>query len=187
MRKQIARTVPKVTVPLRRVAIHQLQDKVRRVWVERGPTNVLRSGGDAFVEKDRVGLGLVIRRQAGEHFKDEDSKRIPVDGFVIALLADDFGGKIIWGATERPGGVRAEFRKSKIGNFDMAILSKENILGLQITVDDVEGVKIVECECDLCRVEFSDGIGEALEKSKFELLVFESKNVDNARSTASKV
>jgi hypothetical protein len=132
--------MPKVTVPLRRIAIHQLQDEVRRVWGERGPTNVLRSSGDAFVEKDRIGLGLVIRRQAGEHFKDEDSKRIPIDGFVVALLADDFGGKIIWSATERPGGVRAEFRKTEISNFDMAILSKEDILGLQITVDDVERV-----------------------------------------------
>jgi hypothetical protein len=44
----------------------------------------------------------------------------------------------------------------------MAVSVEEQVLRLQITVDDVQGMQVVESESDLGGVELSDGVGESL-------------------------
>lgn len=78
-----------VAVPLARIALHELQDEVRRERVEVRPADARGALGDLLVEDDGGGVGLVEGRQAGEHLEDEHAEGVPVDGFVVARVADD--------------------------------------------------------------------------------------------------
>jgi len=69
---------------------------------------------------------------------------------------------IIRRSTQRPRDIRNEFRKPKVGHFHVSISAEEQVFGLQVTVDDVEGMKVVERQGDFCGVEFSDRVREAL-------------------------
>jgi hypothetical protein len=62
--------------------------------VEGGPTDEGGAALDLFVEEDGVGGGLVVGREAGQHFEDEDAEGVPVYGFVIPALADDLRGSV---------------------------------------------------------------------------------------------
>ena len=47
----------------------------------------------------------------------------------------------------------------------MPVAVEEQVLGLQISVDDILGMQIFECQRHFGRIEFSDGIWEALSLS----------------------
>ena len=87
---------------------------------------------------------------------------LPIDTFVVALGADNLRSEIIGRATQSPGNVRNLLGKPKIGNLEMPMSVQEQILWLEIAVDDVHAVKIVQCQCDLCGIEFGYRVGEAL-------------------------
>jgi hypothetical protein len=104
MCEYIAGAVLEVSVSFGGVAFHEFEDEVCGVFVECGPADEGWATGYFFVEEDGVGFGLVVRREAGEHFEDEDAEGVPVDGFVVSLLADD-----LWGALERVGMVEGDW------------------------------------------------------------------------------
>ena len=56
------------------------------------------------------------------------------------------------------GGERAG--EIEVGEGEVAGVLDEDVLGLEITVDDAEGVKMVESAEDLCQIEADDGGGE---------------------------
>ena len=89
MGKDVAGVVLDIFVALRGVAFHELEDEVRRVLVKRGPPDERRPPDDFLIEEDKVRFGLVVRWETGEHLEDEDAEGVPVDGFVVPLLADD--------------------------------------------------------------------------------------------------
>jgi hypothetical protein len=101
MRKDVAGAVAEVAVAPAGVAVHELEDEVRGVCVEGRPADGARAALDLLIQQDGIGVGLVVRREAGEHLEDEDAEGVPVDGFVIALLADDLVGALEGCAGER--------------------------------------------------------------------------------------
>lgn len=56
--------------------------------------------------------------------------------------------------------------ESKVRNLDVTVGTEKNVLGLEITVNDVEGVKVVEGKGNLSGEELGDGIREALMEVK---------------------
>ena len=47
----------------------------------------------------------------------------------------------------------------------MTVSVQQQVLGLEITVDDLLLVKVLECEGDFRGIEFGDGVGEPLHES----------------------
>jgi len=60
------------------------------------------------------------------------------------------------------------FGESEIGDLDVSVGSEEDVLRLEISVDDVEGVEVVESESDFGGVELGDRVGESLGGEKEE-------------------
>lgn len=54
------------------------------------------------------------------------------------------------------------FRKPEIRNLDMSIRPEQQVFRLEISVDDIEGVEVVDSEGDFCGVEFGNGVWESL-------------------------
>jgi hypothetical protein len=90
---------------------------------------------------------------------------LPIDTLVVALGANDLGREVIWRTTKGPSNVGNLLGKSKIGNLEMSMSVQKQVLGLEITVDDVHAVEIVQCQCDFCSIEFGYRVGEALGRS----------------------
>lgn len=87
---------------------------------------------------------------------------VPVDRLVVALGGDDLGRKVVRGAAEGPCDVRHLLGEAKIGDLEVAVAVEQQVLGLQVTVDDVVRVQVVQGQGDLGGVELGDGVGEAL-------------------------
>jgi hypothetical protein len=108
MGEYVAGAVLEVSVSFRRVAFHEFEDEVCGVFVEWGPADEGRATGYFFVEEDGVGFGLVVGWEAGEHFEDEDAEGVPVDGFVVSLLADDLFDRRLGEGLERVVGMEGK-------------------------------------------------------------------------------
>ena len=54
------------------------------------------------------------------------------------------------------------FGETEICHFDVAVRSEQQVLRLQVSIDDVEGMEVIQGECDFCSVELGDRVGEAL-------------------------
>jgi hypothetical protein len=89
-------------------------------------------------------------------------KDLPIDTLVVALGANNLRSEVIGRTAKSPGDVRNLLGKSKIGNLEMPMSVQEQVLGLEIAVDDVHAVEVVQCQCDLCSVEFGYRVGESL-------------------------
>ena len=86
----------------------------------------------------------------------------PIDALVVALGTNNLRSEVIGRTAKSPGNVRNLLGKSKISNLEMSMSVQKQVLGLQIAVDDVHAVEIVQCQCDLCSIEFGYRVGEAL-------------------------
>ena len=89
VREHVARAVREVPEALARVALHELEDEVRRVRVERGPLDARRALRDLLVEHDGRDVRLVERRQPREHLEDEHPQGVPVHALVVPHVADN--------------------------------------------------------------------------------------------------
>ena len=47
------------------------------------------------------------------------------------------GREIVGGAAKCPRCIRAVFSKPKVGNFDVSIETEEDVLGFEITINDI--------------------------------------------------
>lgn len=54
-------------------------------------------------------------------------------------------------------------REAEVGDFDMAVSTEEDVLGLEVPVNDVLLVQVVESEGDLSGKELGDGVRESLQ------------------------
>lgn len=52
--------------------------------------------------------------------------------------------------------------ESKVRDLDVTVGTQKNVLRLQVTVDDVEGVEVVECQSDLGSIKLGYRVGETL-------------------------
>lgn len=89
MCKYIPGTVPQVAVPSRGIAFHEFENEVSRIDLERGPPYKRWPAQDFLVQGHRVLVRMVIWGETGEHFKNEDTKGVPIDTLVVSLLPDD--------------------------------------------------------------------------------------------------
>ncbi len=54
------------------------------------------------------------------------------------------GCEIVGGAAECPSCIRAVLCKSKVGNFDVSIEAKEDVLRFEITINNVKVMQVVK-------------------------------------------
>ena len=55
-----------------------------------------------------------------------------------------------------------DIRDAEISDLDVAMSIQQQILGLQVTVDDVHAMEVFERKRDFCSVELRDRVREAL-------------------------
>jgi len=110
----------------------------------------------------------------GVHFVDENTKGPPVNGFAVTLVQQHLRSKILGGSAESVGTSLAVLGKTEVGKLQVAFIINEDILGLEITVDDVLRVKVLKHERHLGAIEhgmfgvqfsFSSQIGKQLTAS----------------------
>lgn len=70
-------------------------------------------------------------------------------------------------AVENRGDIGVE-TEVEVRKHDVAVGAKEDVLGLQVTVNETEGVEVLECEEDLSGVEFDGGKRKAMSRSVAE-------------------
>jgi len=70
--------------------------------------------------------------------------------------------EVVWSPAKCPCCIWAVLCKSKVGNLDVAIKTKEDVLGLEITINNVLVVKVVKRQCHLGGVKFCNRVREAL-------------------------
>ncbi len=97
--------------------------------------------------------------QSGKAFIEN----IPVNGLVIALVRDDFWGKVVGCAAKRPCLVWDALCKAEISDLEVPVMIQKQVLGLQVAVDNVAGVQILQCQSDLRCIELGDRVRETLE------------------------
>ena len=97
------------------------------------------------------GHGVVVVKwiDAGDHLVGEDAEGPPVDRLAVAFVEEDLWGEVLRGTTERVCARLAVLCEAEIGQFEVALIVDKDILGLQITVDDVQRVQVFEHEGDL--------------------------------------
>ena len=79
------------------------------------------------------------RRISSKHLIDEDAKRPPVHGLVVALGLDDLRGQVLWCTAQGPGSVRDLLGKPKVSDDYMAFSVKENVFWFEVSVGDTQG------------------------------------------------
>lgn len=143
------------TETLLRVTVEQLGQKVlggRRYHVVAGEVEGFRE--NLAVHLVRV---LVVEgRQSRKHLVQKDSERPPIHRLVVALSHKQLGRQVLGSTTEGVGAVfvlHVQLAETEIAQGDVALVVEQNVLGLQITVDDVEAVETLESAQKLGRVE----------------------------------
>ena len=94
---------------------------------------------------------------------------IPIYRFVIAFGRDYLGRQVVGGTAQRPGNIWHLFREAKVGNLQVTMTVKQEILRLQVTIDNLMGVKILQRQCDFCCIEFGNWIGETLQGGRVRM------------------
>lgn len=87
---------------------------------------------------------------------------VPVNRLVVALGCDYLWREVVWRAAQGPCDVGHLLGEAEVGDLEVAVAVEQQVLGLQVTVDDVVRVQVVERERDFGRVELCDRIGKAL-------------------------
>ena len=98
---------------------------------------------------------------AYDHLVAEDTTRPPVRCLPMTVRLDDFWCKVLGRSTQCPCTIIDNFGETEIRETDVAAGIQEQVLRLQVTVDDVEGVEVLERENDSSEVETGDVRGEA--------------------------
>lgn len=142
------------------VFLEQLRDKVLALFAHLD----LVAGGIGeidwlllyqLVHLQIVAISGVEGREADDHLVGQDTKSPPVNGEGVALLVEDLGGKILWGAAEGEGlGVIVEdLGQTEIGQTDIAVFIHKNVLGFKISIDNVLFMQMSDGNSDLCGIE----------------------------------
>ena len=143
-----------------------------------------------------------------EHLKHQHSQSVPINTLIVSSRLYNLWCEIIGrtysesksfsfrlscirqtkGATEewrltaeRPGDVRDVFGESKVGNLNVSIRTEQDVFWLEIAVDDVEGMEVVESECDLGGEELGDWIRESLFDSLLSITKYRNSKVNGRR------
>lgn len=91
----------------------------------------------------------------------------------------NLGGKIIRRSTQRPHRGVTVFRKPKVCNLDVPVKVQQDILRFQVTVDDVESMKIVQGQRNLCGIEFRYWVRESLKPRSIRVSNIKKRAIKN--------
>mmetsp|Transcript_48182 Transcript_48182/g.75254 ORF Transcript_48182/g.75254 Transcript_48182/m.75254 type:complete len:297 (+) Transcript_48182:313-1203(+) len=114
-----------------------------------------------------VQLHTVVRiegRVASQHLVNQDPQRPPVHSLSVAFVQDDLWSQVLWGTTESPSVCSRLYGlgEAEVADLQMPLVVEEQVLGLEVTVDDVAIVKIFESERHASRIEAGSVVGEAV-------------------------
>ena len=88
---------------------------------------------------------------------------------VVTLLGEHFRSHIFWGAAERESEcVFLHFGpgEAEVSQFDVPLLVNENVLGFNVTVDDIILMQMMDCKTDFCEVDPGFGLGHPFDFSE---------------------
>lgn len=89
---------------------------------------------------------------------------LPVYRFVVSLVGNDFWGEIVGCTAEGPCLVGDTLGEAKVGDFEMAMAVEKQVFRLQISVDDILGVQIFQCQSSFGSIKLGNGVGETLHR-----------------------
>ena len=111
---------------------------------------------------------ITERRISCQHLIDEDPQCPPVHSLVVALGLDDLWSQVLWCPTQGPGLPHNFLGEPKVCDDYVAILAQEDVLWLEVSVDDIEGVEIGESTDNLSTVEEGHSRGEGSSHSEID-------------------
>ena len=183
MGEDIIGTITHVPVASTGVMFHELEDQVRSIGIEGRPFDARWAFSNLLIEKDRICLGLMEWRQSRKHLEYKNAEGVPIYGFVVSRIGNDLwlivrrisnvagriqGGNIylrceVVGRTaQSPRYILAVLSKTEIGDFYVPVIIEEDVLWFEITVNDVEIMKVVEGQGNFRCIEFCYWVGKAL-------------------------
>lgn len=117
------------------------------------------------------------RWDSHDHLEDEDAKRPPVNGEVVAVSYEHLGGQVLGSAAERVSQLTLldELGQAEVGHKEVTVFANKHIFRLEITIDDTLRMKMSEGKRNLCRKELGLVLGEHahLDKMTEELATFD--------------
>lgn len=102
---------------------------------------------------DGHGVFVVEGVDAGDHFVEEDAEGPPVDGLAVSLVQQDLRREVLRGSAEGVCPAFDDLGEPEIGEFQVAVGADEQVLGLEVSVDDILRVQVLEHGRHLRRVE----------------------------------
>jgi len=134
-------TVTQTSIPLGYICDEQVLDQTFCILVKiAGELNLTLE--DLLVNGHRV--IIVERVNTGQHLVGEDAERPPVHGLAVALIKEHFGCQVLRSAAERISARLAVLGKSEVCQFEVALLVDQDVLRLQISVNDIQGMQVLE-------------------------------------------
>lgn len=117
------------------------------------------------------------RWDSHDHLEDEDAKRPPVNGEVVAVSYEHLGGQVLGSAAERVSQLTLldELGQAEVGHKEVTVFANKHIFRLEITIDDTLRMEMSEGKRNLCRKELGLVLGEHahLDKMTEELATFD--------------
>ena len=107
-------------------------------------------------------MARVEWREADDHLVSENTEGPPIDRETMAQLVNDFGRQILRRTAERLRLLVAleNLGETEVGQRDVAILTHEDVLRLQITIDNLLLMQMAKGESHGQRVELGPLLGE---------------------------
>ena len=99
--------------------------------------------------------GVVIKERwvTRQHFVDQDPQGPPIHSLIVALALNDFGGQVFGCPAQCPRPVSHPLCKTKVRYFEVTLSVKEQVFRFEVTVNDGQGVEVVQGGNNLDRVE----------------------------------
>ena len=90
-----------------------------------------------------------------EIFKSKHLETVlPVHGFIVTFRCHYLRRKVIGCSTQSPSDIRHLLREPKVCDLEMTMPIQQQVLGFEISIDNVLRMQIVERQSDLCGVKF---------------------------------
>ena len=109
---------------------------------------------------------LVVKRSdTDNHLVDQDTESPPVNGEVMACLADHLGRKVFWCPTVALGELitlAQNFGKAIVYDFNVADIINHDVFQLEISMHNTFLVEFSDSQCNLYSVELDNVLGKAL-------------------------
>ena len=102
---------------------------------------------------DGHGVVVVEGVDPSDHLVGEDAERPPVDGLAVAFVEKHLGRQVLGSTAQSVGARLAVLGEAEVCQFEVPLRVDQDVLRLQVTVDDVQRVKVLEHQRHLGRVE----------------------------------